>query len=402
MTGAIGTLVAIAQAAALLVLLQRLARGRTRLPAIEPVSQGLGDSSVSVVIPARNEAARIEPCLDGITVQGATMIEAIVVDGGSTDGTGELVDRAALRDPRVRRIAEPPRPAGRVGRPWAIAAGCAVARGEWILIVDADTAPKPGMVAGAVAAARAHGYDVVSFAPRILAPGNGARWLQAAFLTTLVYRFGPVGIDAADGDRAMANGQCLLIRRSVLQAAGGYAVAADSYCDDIRIVRHLAQHGARVGFLDGRRLFDVAMYRTAAETWRAWPRSLNMRDATRARWQIVDALFLVLTMVLPVPLLLIGGWLAPGGLAVTSSLITVGLLGVNGVLVATRVLLLAALRPSFAQGGAAFWLSPLADAPAALRVIATMMDRPREWRGSARASTTPAGRTAVPAPRAGA
>jgi len=216
----------------------------------------------------------------------------------------------------VRRLDEPPKPRGFVGRPWAIAAGCAVARGEWVLIVDADTAPRPGMVGGAVAAARRLALDVVSLAPRIVAPGAGARWLQPAFLATLVYRFGPPGVDAPDPDRAMANGQCLLIRRDVLERAGGYGIAARSYCDDVRIVRHLAASGARVGFLDAPRLLDVEMYPTGRETWRAWPRSLNLRDASSARWRWLDAVLLILAQALPIPILLglaLGVFDGPGG-----------------------------------------------------------------------------------------
>ena len=377
-------LLATAQAIALVVLLQRLSRGRNRPPAVEPVLHGLGDSSVSVVIPARNEAARIGPCLAGISAQEAPMVDALVIDGGSTDGTAVMIDRASVRDHRIRRLVEPPKPAGAVGRPWAIATGCDAARSEWILVVDADTIPKPGMVAGAVAAARRGGYDVVSFAPRILAPSAGARWLQPAFLTTLVYRFGPVGIDAKEADRAMANGQCLLIRRAALEAAGGYGVASGSYCDDIRIVRHLAASGARVGFLDGRKLFDVTMYPTAAETWRAWPRSLNMRDATTSRWRLLDGVFLAMTMVLPVPMLLLLAFAAAAGAPVAATSAWLALFIVNAGLLATSALLLVVVRPSFAEGGPAFWLSPFAQPAAAMRVIATTIERPREWRGSLR------------------
>jgi len=381
-------LLALAQIVALGVVCARLARGRRRVPRVEPQEDGVPGTSVSVIVPARNEAQRIGPCLAGLRAQGASLDEVIVVDGGSTDGTPALIDEAASRDPRVRRIEEPPRPRGFVGRPWAIAAGCAVARGEWVLVVDADTAPRPGMVAGAAAAARRLGLDAVSFAPRIVAPGAAARWLQPAFLATLVYRFGPPGADAHDPERAMANGQCLLIRRDVLERAGGYGIVARSYCDDVRIVRQLSASGARVAFLDAPRLLDVEMYPTGRETWRAWPRSLNMRDASSARWRWLDALLLILAQALPIPVLL--------GLALRvldgprGSVLT--LVAVNAALLTVRILLAAATAHSFARRGLAYWLSPLADAAAVLRVVDAMARRPREWRGEPRPLAAARGR----------
>ena len=271
-----------------------------------------------------------------------------------------------------------------MGRPWAIAAGCAVARSEWILVVDADIAPRPGMVAGAVTAARALRLDAVSFAPRIVAPGAGARWLQPALLTTLVYRFGPTGAAGADPQRVMANGQCLLMRRAVLERAGGYRVAAGSYCDDVRIARHLATHGARVGFLDGLRLLDVVMYPTGRETWRAWPRSLNLRDATDLRWRWLDALFLLLAQALPLPMVLLVPLALVGRSTVVPTWLVAMLLAVNGALLLVRLLLAVATAHSFARRGAPYWLAPLADPAAVLRVIATTMQPPREWRGQLR------------------
>ena len=370
-----------AQLVALLVVCARLARGRHPLPEAEPDVTGstAGDTTVTVVVPARNEAARIAPCLDGLRAQERPLAEVIVVDGQSTDDTPALVRAAAALDARVRLIEEPPRPAGRVGRPWAIAAGCAAARGEWVLVVDADTAPRPGMVAGAVAAARRLGLDAVSFAPRIIAPSAGARWLQPSLLTTLVYRFGPP-TTSAPAERVMANGQCMLMRRDVLARAGGYGVADDSYCDDIRIARHLASRGARVGFLDGPRLLDVTMYPTARETWRAWPPSLHMRDATRMRWRWLDALVLLLAQALPIPMLLVLA-LAASRLDAPRAVVA-GLVVVNGALLLVRLLLAAATAHSFARRGLPYWLAPLADPCTVLRVIWTMIAPAREWRGA--------------------
>ena len=374
-----------AQLAALAVVMTRLARGRHRVARVGPEANSTAviDTSVSVVVPARNEAERIGPCLDGLHAQGPLLLEAIIVDGHSTDGTPGVIDAAAVRDARIRRIAEPPRPLATVGRPWAISEGCRVARGEWVMVVDADTSPQPGMIAGAVSAARRLALDVVSFAPRIVAPNAGGRWLQPAFLTTLVYRFGPAGAMERDPERAMANGQCLLMRRAVLEHAGGYGVVANSYCDDISIVRHLAAQGARVAFLDGPGLLDVVMYATGRETWRSWPRSLNMRDATRVRWRWLDAFVLLFAQALPLPMLTALCLVAVhrGGLQVA----TMTLVAVNVALLVVRLLLAVATAHSFARRGLAYWLAPLADLPAVLRVIATMATSPKEWRGRIRA-----------------
>jgi dolichol-phosphate mannosyltransferase len=372
-----------AQVVALIVIARRLARGRNRLPQVEPVPEGLEGTTVSIVVPTRNEVKRLGACLDGLRLQGSPLVEIIIVDGGSTDGTVELIDAAAVADPRIRRMQEPPLPPGGVGRPSALAAGFAAAKGEWVLGVDADAIPKAGMVAGVAAAAQEHRFDVLSVAPRIVAPSAGARWLQPSLLTTLVYRFGPAGEGVADPERAMANGQCLLMRRSTLEAAGGYAVAARSFCDDVAIVRHLARAGARVGFLDGPRLLDVLMYPDAAETWRAWPRSLNMRDTTRASWRLLDSVFLILAQALPIPVLVL---LVTGGVSVPEMhWVVPALLATNGLLLLIRLLLLFATAHSFTPRGAPYWLSPLADLPVVLRVVETTIRRPREWRGSAAA-----------------
>ena len=383
------TLLLVAQLVALTVICARLAPGRHRLPEAEPDVTGAsaGDTTVSVVVPARNEAARIVPCLDGLRAQQRPLTEVIVVDGHSTDGTPALVHAAAAMDARIRLLEEPPRPPGRVGRPWAIAAGCAVARGEWVLVVDAATAPRPGMVAGAVAAARRLGLDAVSFAPRIVAPAPGARWLQPSLLTTLVYRFGPPNVDAP-AQRVMANGQCMLMRRDVLERAGGYGVADDSYCDDIRVARHLAARGGRVGFLDGPRLLDVTMYPTARETWRAWPPSLHMRDATRMRWRWLDAAVLLLAQALPIPLLVgLALVLAAGRLDAPSGVVA-GLIAVNGALLLVRVLIALATAHSFGVRGVPYWLAPLADPLTVPRVIGAMVAPSREWRGAPLPSAT--------------
>jgi dolichol-phosphate mannosyltransferase len=375
------------QAAAGARVLARLLPGRRRLPPVGPLVAAedprwahVGAARVSVVVATLNEAGRIAPCLAGLAAQGPVAAEFLVVDSRSTDGTRAMVEAAAARDARFRLLTDAPLPDGWVGKPWALDHGRRAATGDWVLGVDADTAPRPGLVAAAVAAAEAHGLDVVSFAPRFAGQSAGERWLQPAMLATLVYRLGAPTVRPRGPGDVLANGQCFLVRREVLDRHGGYAPARASWADDVALARHLMRRGARVGFLDGRHLYDVQGYAGLRETWREWGRSFDLADASRPARQALDVATVVLAQGLPVPALVALGGLAAarpgawGPLAVALAALNVALVGVRlGVLVATR--------GSYARRGAPYWLSVTADAAAAARLVLSTVRRPRSWRG---------------------
>ena len=333
---------------------------------------------MSIVVATLNEAHRIAPCLQGLAAQGKVVREILVVDSGSTDGTPELVQNAARDDERIRLLRDDPLPAGWVGKVWALDHGLRHATGDWVLGIDADTEPHPGLAAGAVRAAIESKYDAVSFAPRFRIAGAAERWLQPALLVTIVYRFGAAGTDVHP-ERVMANGQCFLARRDVLLAAGGYRSARGSFCDDVTLARHLARAGRRVGFLDGSRLYDVRSYTSARETWREWGRSLDLKDASSWLRQWGDVLFLLLVQGTPIPALAVIGLLWTSGQTPGDPAQLVALL--SAVLLGIRVLLQRALAPSYARTGVAFWLSPAADPLAALRILVSSLRTPRSWRG---------------------
>jgi len=343
------------QVVAAAVLLARLLPGRRRLPPAPPVDDRPADRArVSVVVATLNEAERIGPCLAGLARQGETMREVLVV------------------------VSDDPLPPGWVGKVWALQHGLSEVSGEWVLGIDADTEPLPGMVAGVLAAAEREGYDAVSFGPRFAGQVAAERWLQPALLTTLVYRFGAPGATVAP-DRVMANGQCFLARRDVLLRHGGYSAARASWADDVTLARHLARAGASVGFLDGSRLLVVRAYRSAGEMWREWGRSIDVTDGTTIGRQWLDVAYLALVQAAPLPVLLVAAALvwhggSPGPVA-TAVII------VNAVLVAIRLCFQLALAPSYTVTGLPFWCAPLADPLAVLRIVLSTLRRPTRWRG---------------------
>ena len=352
---ALGRIFAVAQLAAAVAVLSRLARGRRRRPPLvaRPLPHG---TRVSVVVPARDEAERIEPCLSGLLAEAA-LHEVIVVDDGSTDGTADVAGRAGAVV--VAAAAPPP---GWVGKPWALQCGLEAASGEVVVSVDADTRPRPGL-AGALVEAL-DGADLVTAGTRFVCDTTGERFLHPAMLATLVYRFGPQdAFGARPPARLLVNGQCTAVRRQALLDAGGYAHAAGHMTDDAAQARALARLGWRVSFHDGGDLIAVDMHDSAVDTWREWGRSLGLPDVTSSAWKVADVAVVWLTLGLPLPRLLVG---RAGAL--------------DRLLLALRAIMSVPLARSYERRGAAYWLSPLADPLAAARLTWSIVRPARRWR----------------------
>ena len=365
------------------VLLARLLPSLRRPSPLPPGQPGIPfpPGLVSVLLPTLNEAKRLDPCLEGLHRQGAVVREVLVVDSRSQDGTREKVLQMAERDPRFRLVTDDPLPSGWVGRPWALHYGFLQSdpASEWILGIDADTRPQPGLVERLLETAQAEKLDLITLAPQFILQHWGEAWLQPALLTTLIYRYGAAGETPNLPERTMANGQCMLVRRSVLEAMNGYTLARASFCDDVTLVRQIAAAGFKVAFGDGRHLLKVRMYTSLAETWREWGRSLDLKDATPTAQLWGDIALLVLTQ--GIPLLAVGGLGIKAGLGLPFSLTEQVLLGLNLGLVALRLGVLAGIRGSYQDPPWTFWVSPLADPLAVLRVILSALSRPRSWRG---------------------
>jgi len=371
----------IAQVVATAILLSRLLKGASRRSPLLPQSAEpnlLG--KVSVVVPTLNEAERISPCLLGLSRQTYELREAIIVDSNSQDGTQAIVAAAAESDPRLHLIADDPLPSGWVGRPWALHTGYLQMspRSEWFLGIDADTEPQPGLIASLVKIAEAEGYDMVSLAPQFILQYPGEWCLQPALLMTLLFRFDSAGVDAVNSSRVMANGQCFLCRLGVLKQLDGYTSAASSFCDDVTLARNIAAAGYKVGFFDGSKVIKVRMYEGAKETWDEWGRSLDLKDAADPAQVWGDVLFLICVQALPLPLLFLSSYLFYSG---NNYPIVFILFSLNAFLWLLRCGMLLAIAPSYSGSSFFFWLSPLADQLAVLRIMLSSAKKPTKWRG---------------------
>jgi dolichol-phosphate mannosyltransferase len=346
----------------------RLARAARRRPSVEPVLAPL-DVSISVVVPARNEARRLGRCLAALAADPA-VTEVLVVDDESTDDTGEVA-----RGHGARVVSGRPLPPTWAGKAWALQQGLEAATGEWVVTLDADAEPAPGLCPALVQRCLADGWDLLSVAPRFRTPSVGVQWLHPALLTTLVYRYGPPGaLPDPLPHRQLANGQCQVFRRFALLGVGGFGLVRSSLVEDVALARTLAMEHWRVGFLDASSSLVVQGYDTLVEAWLGWGRSLPLTEVT-PWWETVADLAVV--------------WLAQAGpllrlLAGRGDLLDVALL-------ALRAGTLAGTAQAYDKPTPAYWLSPLADPLAAVRLTQATIRPERRWRG--RSYPAPARRT---------
>lgn len=339
-----------------------------------PASTAPVPFSVSVIVPVLNEERRLPAMLQALIAEASSvpdMIEILIVDGGSTDDTRGVVMAAVAQDSRVRFIDASPVPITAVGKAWGLLQGAAVARGDWLLTLDADTIVTPGLTRALAAFVHSEKIDALSVATRQLCSGWLQSMLHPAFLTTLVYRFGPPGYATRDVRRVMANGQCFFAARAALADAKAIESALASLCEDITIARTLAKAGYTVGFYETDVPVIVQMYGTAREVWANWPRSLVMRDRHAG---------LAAALPLAQVLLLQGAPLALLALALICGF-PLWFLLVQGTLIICRMGVLIGINGSYAGRAGSFWLSPLLDAPVALRLLAAQFQRRLVWRG---------------------
>lgn len=344
------------QAVAAGVVAARLARGRTRPPPLMPGRSGPPPQPVSVVIPARDEESRIEGCVRPLLADPAVS-EVIVVDDESRDGTARLAARLG-----AKVVDGAPLPDGWVGKQWASRQGVAAAAGPIVVLLDADTRPKPGLCAELVALLDA--FDLVSAGPRFVCGGAAEQALHASFLAGLVYRFGPIGPAAASPGRLLLNGQCLAFRKAPMLRADGFARVRGHLTDDVALGRLLARDGWRIAFRDAGPLLEVDMHDSPAGVWREWGRSISLRDVTGTGGLAADLAVVWLTLALPV-MRLVTGRPTPLDLG----------------LIAQRLLLALALRASYARPGLGLAVSPFCDVLTAARLTWSVVRPPRTWRG---------------------
>ncbi len=223
-----------------------------------------GDSpDVTIVIPARNEAANI-----GRVVASLQPHRVLVVNDASTDETARLAELAG-----AEVIAAPPLPEGALGKPNACSFGAMHVTCRWVLFVDADTWFEPRFVPSLLHYAEHRRLQMatvfldqhcVTLAEKTLLP-----YALALYFTGVSAR----AVNDPKKREALANGQCLLFERSAYEAIGGHQAVISSVIEDVALA-FLAKHRhLRLRVMRTETLGHVRMYDTFTAIWRGFQKN---------------------------------------------------------------------------------------------------------------------------------
>jgi len=227
---------------------------------------------VTVIVPARNEAACLGDCLTSLAAQTGVTFEIIVVDDHSTDRTGEIARSFA----GVRVISPGPLPEGWTGKNNAVIAGAKQARGEWLLFTDADTVHVPGSLARSLAEAKEHGAELLSYSPEQIAVTFWELATLPVVFAELARQYPPSKVSDPTSPIAAANGQYILIRRETYEAVGGHAAIATNLLEDVALARLVKDSGRRIRFRYAADAVRTRMYRSFRQLREGWTKNLAL------------------------------------------------------------------------------------------------------------------------------
>lgn len=342
---------------------------------------------VSILVPARNEAEMLPKTLPGLLQQNYPDYEVVLVDDGSSDGTGDVAERIARSLPpeaaaRLRLIrSREALPPGWVGKNHALHLAfesvCAQASSsarpsEWVLATDADIVFHPQALRAGLSIAEQKQADLVtifafmqceSFWEKLMMPGFGLL-ISSVFPQKL--------INSPRASVALASGGYILMRREVWAKQGGYRAIQSEMIDDLNTARLVKHSGHRIFASATRDLISTRMYESFSEVWEG----LRKNAFAGHRFNIVKALAAaggyLLCNALPLGVLAWFGvrWLSGGGKAVGPEVTAVTLAAAEYFLVG--LLHMPVLRYLYIGAGYGL-LSPLAATLYAVITVESML-----------------------------
>ncbi|QDV63159.1 glycosyltransferase family 2 protein [Crateriforma conspicua] len=270
--------------------------GSSDISGLDGSEQG---KAVSVLVPARDEAAGIEACVQAALASRNVEVEVVVMDDGSTDGTDQIVQRLASQDDRVVYCQGKALPDGWNGKQFACWQLSQAARHDRMAFIDADVRLQPDALEILSRRMDRTGVALLSMFPH---QETGTFWekLLIPMMHYVLLGYLPMArMRASDSPGFAAGcGQFFLTDRDAYRTAGTHEAIRGSRHDGVKLPRAYRTAGLMTDVVDGTHLARCRMYHNAAEVFRG-----VLKNATEG---IASP-----RLIVPFSILLIGASVAP-------------------------------------------------------------------------------------------
>ncbi|HEX9386093.1 MAG TPA: glycosyltransferase [Anaerolineales bacterium] len=244
---------------------------------------------ISVCIPARNEERNIRACVEAILGQDYPNFNVIVLEDRSTDATGEILGSLAAQNDKLKVINGSDLPKGWAGKPYALFQASASAHGEWFCFVDADTFLSSTTLSSCYAKAIETHADMFTIMTFQIMGSFWEKVVMPLVMTALSVGFSPRKVNDPNSKDAIANGQFILIKRSVYDAIGGHKSVKDQIVEDKAIAEQVKWNGYRLIVANGYSVAKTRMYTSLPEMWEGLTKNIYLGLSDRPSLMLLGA-----------------------------------------------------------------------------------------------------------------
>jgi hypothetical protein len=218
--------------------------GMLKLPRLEDVAVPAAPRlRVSVLVAARNEAARLPRAMAGLLAQDYANYEVVAVDDRSGDATPQILDD--LAGPKLKVVHVKRLPPGWLGKPHALQTAYEHSTGEWLVFTDADVWFAPDLLSRVVALAEQRALDHVTLLCPMEMHGFGEKVAVNYWTLGFLLAFEPWRVANPRSKRFLGVGAFQMVRRAAYQAIGTHRRLAMEVVDDMKLGMLIKQAGLR-------------------------------------------------------------------------------------------------------------------------------------------------------------
>jgi chlorobactene glucosyltransferase len=219
-----------------------------------------GNATVTVIVPARNEAADVARSLRSLLAQDYSRLRVIAVNDHSDDDTPRIMEEVAAAEPRLTVLHNPELRPGWLGKHNAMQTALDQIDSDLVLLTDADVEFDPACVSQAVADLEARGLDLLSIYPQFEFVSFCETMLLPIYVGGAALLLSPE-VEDPRSPHAMAVGAFMLVRTGRLKEVGGFGRVKTSILDDVGLARVFKGSGLRVGLRSAPDLIRVRFFK---------------------------------------------------------------------------------------------------------------------------------------------